>query len=212
PLQPQAIATRRKDLPSSRGANGHPQGQAIPRDSENRKNELEGRGYAETVVSGQTLLRLNVPFRYDPAQGNLLLDVRIYHPHAVGDPSNPERFAHDGIDALSDSVSRVYAWDVEAPVAARVDSDAIITEFAFMPTPSLTNALTTNAIVITWPSQPTAFSLEASDRLGAGANWQPYPTNQIGGGFLYRVITIPFQSMKREQYFRLVCEPCRPPP
>ncbi|HEY9173423.1 MAG TPA: hypothetical protein VI136_14145 [Verrucomicrobiae bacterium] len=158
-------------------------------------------------------LLCEVPFYYDPARGNLLMDVRVRHPHALGHPVDNE-FAHDGMNQMGDSISRVYAWDADATVATQVDSSGIITEFGYNPVPSLTVFRTNSAVAIRWPGLPLGFVLEWTDGLDPNARWQRY-TNEIYPGYpgaIYQTATVPVASLGSRRFFRLVCESCRLPP
>jgi len=73
------------------------------------------------------------PFLYTPAQGNLLLDVRIGVSSYV-DPNDYELLAND---SPTDSVSRVYAMAASATQATASDTVGLNTTFHFNPVPSL---------------------------------------------------------------------------
>src|SRR5207302_4277861 len=82
-------------------------------------------------------------FWYNPSAGNLLLDVRIYG----GDPTHPAAYGLDAQDVMGDSVSRIWSRSADASTATNVETLGVVTEFQFDPVPSLTNSLTTNAVV-----------------------------------------------------------------
>ena len=84
---------------------------------------------------------LNTPFLYDPALGNLLLDVR----NISGLPSG----AAGGFDSESlvgDSISRVYE-DIGSATASVADTEGLVTAFTITPVPE-PSALTLLAIAI----------------------------------------------------------------
>jgi hypothetical protein len=69
---------------------------------------------------------------YDPAEGNLLLDIRIF-------ARDPGVGSFDSLDAVrSDaSTSRLYADDVAAITAGVASADfGLVTQFTFVPEPS----------------------------------------------------------------------------
>jgi hypothetical protein len=68
-------------------------------------------------------LRLTTPFPYNPAKGNLLLDIALTSA-VTGIP------AVDA-DDTGETVSRVYAPDAAASVASEADGKGIITQFTF---------------------------------------------------------------------------------
>ena len=68
------------------------------------------------------VVNLQTPFRYDPTQGNLLLDVRNF--------SGGETTGFDAEATPGDTVSRVYADDVTASVGT-TDTIGLVTRFTF---------------------------------------------------------------------------------
>ncbi len=78
-------------------------------------------------------IRLNTPFVYEPTLGNLLLDVRTY-------VSLADTVIMDAVRTTGDSVSRVYALDVNA-VTGTADSLGLITRFKAIRISSLTGKI-----------------------------------------------------------------------
>jgi hypothetical protein len=157
-------------------------------------------------------INLDIPFFYNPARGNLLMDLRhLGNSWKFGDPRQPDEHKLDAQNMLGDSVSRAAAFSVTTTMAEVVDSSGLVLEFQFDPIPSLTNSITTNGVLITWPTLPTTFLLQWSERLGMDGAWRPY-TNEIGGGGLYRMVTIPFERLKGSEFFRLAWESGHPIP
>src|SRR5437667_931954 len=122
---------------------------------------------------------------------------------------HPAAYGLDAQDVMGDSVSRIWSRSADASTATNVETLGVVTAFQFDPIPSLTNSLTTNAVVISWPVQPTIFVLQWTDRLGTNPDWQPY-TNSIAGGGLYHILTLPRDSLDGNRYFRLACPSCPP--
>jgi len=151
-------------------------------------------------------INLDIPFFYNPARGNLLMDLRhLGNSWRFGDPRPVDAHKLDAQAILGDSVSRAAAFSVNTTMAEVVDTSGLVLEFQFDPVPSLTNSITTNGVLITWPTLPTTFLLQWSERLGMDSVWRPY-TNAIGGGGLYRMVAIPFERLKGSEFFRLACE------
>jgi hypothetical protein len=77
-------------------------------------------------------IHLSTPFTYDPAAGNLLLDVRNFG------ASVTDRF--DTAGDLNDSVSRVYTSndgrDVNSSTATFTGTEGLVTRFDFTPAPA----------------------------------------------------------------------------
>jgi hypothetical protein len=80
------------------------------------------------------VINFSTPFAYEPALGNLLLDIRIYHGGTT---------TWTGFDAHSvhaDSVSRVFAQGVSSPSGSQ-DSLGLVTQFVYSTnTPPLADA------------------------------------------------------------------------
>jgi hypothetical protein len=73
------------------------------------------------------IISLQNPFLYDPGAGNVLLDIRIYTPASTT--------GFDAVDPVGDSVSRVFAWDVNSPMGDISDSAGLVTQFTAQPIP-----------------------------------------------------------------------------
>ncbi len=156
------------------------------------------------------------PFRYNPESGNLLMDVRIFDgsgPHANPFPWDPIPSLW-GYNSPTDEVARVWSTNVTAVSADGSDTIGLLTLIQLSAVPSLraefypsyAGGSLTNIIKISWPSDPTTFVLQATDRLGANARWHD-ATNQvfgIPGGDSERAIEIPASSAGPAQFFRLV--------
>ncbi len=74
-------------------------------------------------------IRLNTPFVYDPAAGNLLLDVQTF-------ACTVDTTIFDAVRASGDTVSRIYALDVAAGTGTR-DTLGLVTRFKAMRISSL---------------------------------------------------------------------------
>jgi hypothetical protein len=142
---------------------------------------------------------LDTPFFYNPAAGNLLMNVRVNGATYI----NPGGLALDAVNTPGDSVSRAYAASSDATVATQIDTIGFVTGFVFYPVPSLTNSLMTNAVVLTWPTKPNAFVLEWASALGTNPSWQLYPTNQFESNEGYHTLTLSRDSLDQAMYFRL---------
>jgi len=154
-------------------------------------------------------LVLDSPFFYNPAQGNLLMEVRFNGASYSASFDFRLVFAFDAVNSTNDAVSRIFARSADATVATQVDTVGLVTLFEFHPVPSLTNSLTTNAVVITWPVQPTNFLLYWADRLATNDTFQLFG-GEIGGGSLYHVVSLPIDTFGPTRFFRLLCSKCPP--
>jgi hypothetical protein len=180
----------------------------------------ENVGADDTVVLGPTRwsggssspywdmeIHLTTPFWYNPALGNLLMDVRIYG----GAMPWPSPVALDAQDATNDSISSVYAYPVGATTATSAWTGGLVTGFRFFPIPSLEVEQSTNSIVLTWSTQPDRFVLQSSAQVGLQAKWQPV-TNEFGGNVSFHTLTLPRDSLTGTRYFRLFWASGRPVP
>lgn len=158
---------------------------------------------------GSGIIPLGVPFFYNPAQGNLLLDVRIFLPNPQNPSGNPSVF--DARNTQGDSVSRVFAPDVNSPTGV-ADTMGLKTIFKVIPpaTPRLllSSSRTTGAdpfLRLRWFRFPVQYTLEQSSALGSGASWQPY------GGIVYSYeeyfeTRVPVNQNDTARFFRLVSQ------
>ncbi len=152
-------------------------------------------------------IQLERPFRYNPAFGNLLLDVRIFNGSGPIDMNLPEL---DAQSSPTDETSRVWATDVTAAVASAADTTGLAGGIQLSAAPSLviyttgTTNTPTNYIVIDWPSQPSVFRLQQSPKLGAGAIWQTV-TNATPPRYYF-----PLESAGLATFYRLVWEAGQP--
>lgn len=155
------------------------------------------------VASDKFQILLDRPFRYNPAAGNLLLDVRIFNGAGPVAPNRPRLEAYN---SSTDESSEVWATNVTDAVATGADSIGLDTVVQFSPVPSLviytsgTTNTPTNYIVIDWPSQPSVFLLQQSARLGTGAMWQTV-SNANAPRYYF-----PVESSGSVGYYRLVWE------
>jgi hypothetical protein len=181
----------------------------------------ENVGSDDTIVFGpgsydffgsRLLLLFSRPFLYSRLQGNLLLDVRILDGSGPLDPINPDP-GLDGFNSTTDEVSRVWSTNVAGLAASGSDSIGLDTVIQFSPIPSLTSQFysvyegtQTNVIVISWPSQPTTFTLQAADQPGLGASWRPWTESPIfgGSGIGTSWIELKASSAGSARFFRLV--------
>lgn len=185
-------------------------------------NFIENVGADDTVVFGPARhdfpdgpphnrlpILFDRPFRYDPSSGNLLLDIRIYNGDGPLDMNVPQLNAYN---SPSDESSRIWATNVEATAADRVDTTGLDTVIQFSGVPRLQVHQTieqgTNFVVVKWPAQPSAFLLESTGALGAGTRWHTITnydrapsTNTYGA---------PLSSLGDAGYYRLTWESGQP--
>jgi PEP-CTERM motif len=81
------------------------------------------------------VIALQTPFPYNPANGNLLMDVRNNGGGITVQAASPYGSDLDGEYAFTDSVSRSYTYfgDVNSPTADIATTDGLVTQFTFEP-------------------------------------------------------------------------------
>jgi hypothetical protein len=144
----------------------------------------------------QIRVELDEPFFYNPAKGNLFLDVRFFG--GYGGPTVPHI---DSWNRTGDSVSRVYAAIGET--SGRVDTTGAVTEFGFSLVPKLTVSLQSSNLLFRWPRVPAEFGLQQSPVLGSGTTWQPAGGIVTTNGSNIEV-TLPVDPNAPARFFRLV--------
>jgi hypothetical protein len=161
--------------------------------------------HGEAFVGGPTLsFVLPKPFTYDPSQGNLLLEFRNYSP--IPPPPNfltPSPL--DAWDVQGDSVSRVYAHDVNATTGT-ADTMGLTTYFIVTPIPVLAVSLQSSNLMVRWASYASSgFILKQSPVL-PGVFWQPAGGTVVTNGS-YIEVTLPLDQQAGARFFRLVYAP-----
>ena len=90
------------------------------------------------LVSGGRGSRVDLPFQtpfsYNPANGNLLLEIRVYEPTCCIGVPQLNVGPLDAYDVIGDAVSRVYGGGVDA-TAGSVDTLGLTTYFVVTPVP-----------------------------------------------------------------------------
>lgn len=148
--------------------------------------------------AGWDTLFVGTPFFYNPAKGNLLLELRS--PGAL--EAQPR--GHVILDAVDgvDGSSRVYGTSLTEPEAEFADTLGLATQFTFMVNPKLVASFGTNELVVKWPASPYPFRLQTASSIDR-ADWKDFEgVIQILDGGL-KTISIPVQNLKVRQYFRL---------
>lgn len=142
---------------------------------------------------------LTTSFFYDPAAGNLLLDVRnIYS------GSSFENHVSDlsGIDLTFDGSSRVSSGTVQS-LSGFTDTFGLRTRFEVTPVPKLTISLQSSNLVFSWSDQQDDFTLQQSVIIGSGATWQPTDGTVTTNG-PYKEVTLPLDPSASARFFRLM--------
>lgn len=184
-------------------------------------NFAENVGPDDTVVFGPArqdfhtgdgddfLIQFDRPFRYSPAAGNLLLDVRIFNGAGPRAMNLPRLTA---FDPSTDGSARVWSTNVTDAVAVSGDTIALETVVQFSGIPGLAIKKTslggTNFVLVIWPAQPHGFGLQQSDKLGAAAVWQGL-TN-YDHAIATNILGVPENSLGKMDFYRLLWESGEP--
>ncbi len=148
------------------------------------------------------------PFRYNPAAGNLLLDVHLRRRAQLR--RRPSCGAMLAFNSPTDTVSRVWASGVTALTADSADTIGLSTMIRFSPVPSLraytsTAGTPTNLVLLEWNTNPNSFVLQRSTSLGSGAVWQNITSLPgLYSDVLFRRYYFPAGSGRAANFYRLV--------
>jgi len=86
------------------------------------------------ITSFDVNFSFTTPFFYNPANGNLLLDIRIYQ--GFGQIGPPQGVAIlDAFSVVGDSVSSVYAFGGTLPTSGQTSTLGLATAFRIIPVP-----------------------------------------------------------------------------
>lgn len=157
-----------------------------------------------TTGGNPIIVNLIVPFFYNPAEGNLLLDIRKFTRVPSGNPlENPSVF--EAQDTLGDSVSRIYSYDVNS-TSGVADTIGLKTYFKVIPppVPRLVVRVFRDELWLSWFRVPRDFTLEQSSILGPDALWQPAGGLVGGGGEDSILVRVPLFPPDAGRFFRLV--------
>lgn len=154
-------------------------------------------------------IHLSNLFFYNPAFGNLLLDMTILQ----GDTNNaPIGNFLDACNTAGDSVSRVY-WGSATASTGLVDTVGLVTWLSFWPNPRLVAQKDTNSVALAWPANPNFFVLQSNANLSAQSQWQTVTEGieTVSNGYV-KTFNVPLDSAGKEAYFRLLSTEALKPP
>ena len=155
------------------------------------------------------MITLQTPFLYNPADGNLLIEIRNYQP--IPPPYFPPTVIAGVLDAWEttiDTISRVYAHDVNATNGI-ADTLGLSTEFLVTPLPELSISLQSSNLLFRWVIQEDTFRLQQSSTVGPAATWQP-AGGTISTNRAYVEAKDPLFQQTTARFFRLVATPSSP--
>lgn len=157
--------------------------------------------FSQSAPFGVTAqFRLNNPFFYDPARGNLLMDLQT---SGADQPTEATLGLIDAQDEVGDSVSRIAAPGQDPAVASVVDTLGLLTYFEFVPVQSLDVRFETNSVVLTWFPEPRVFKLQMSDRIDAPESWELVSQPPVLALPFNVSVSLPAETLGKTKYFRL---------
>ena len=148
---------------------------------------------------------METPFLYNPADGNLLIEIRNFEP--IPPPYIPQLVAGvlDAWETTIDTISRVYAHDVNATNGI-ADTLGLSTEFLVTPLPELSISLQSSNLLFRWVIQEDTFRLQQSGSVGPSATWQP-ADGTISSNRAYVEAKVPLSQQTTARFFRLIATP-----
>lgn len=166
---------------------------------ETQRTPFGGRGAPCPSAFSSSGFSLSIPFLYDPAKGNLLLELQNL---GVRRPLFQSLSLFD-TQLANDEVSRLAARSLEATSAQVMDSEGLITWLEFYTKPKLVATYETNTVVLKWPYRPDPFVLQFKESSVSGTVWKDFvgTVSLVFGG--YKVVTIPEAALKPKQFYRL---------
>ena len=151
-------------------------------------------------VASDSYLGLQTPFFYDPARGNLLLDLKV----GSTSPNPQAPRARDGVSVPADSVSSIAALSLTKPDADVLSTLGLIMKFRVLALPELRVSHQTNTVMFLWgPAILPQFKLQWSEVPATPANWVDYPgtiDTIFGKGY---GVFLPDKNLNRKRFFRL---------
>lgn len=130
-----------------------------------------------TVFSGSTvahltsthddfdfLINFTTPYTYDPAQGNLLLDVQVF---SASGGSGSYGTVFD-VEWSSSVMGRLWS---SGDTVSSVPNEGLVTQFTVAATPALTAGLTATNLNLSWPTNVSGFRLQSSTNLSSTTSW-----------------------------------------
>lgn len=153
---------------------------------------------------------LPVPFFYHPGEGNLLVDIQKFA-QILRDPFGVYPGVFDAYDSESDSVSRVFAYDVNS-LSGTADTLGLKTIFRGTPPPVPrllfrvgVDNIATN-LVMRWYRSSVVYTLQESVVLGAGASWRTADA-QVYSDLEFMEAVVPLNPPRGDRYYRLFSPP-----
>ena len=143
-------------------------------------------------------------FFYDPARGNLLLDLIVPEHNFQFEDYNTFPLRNEVVSEPGDAISRVVSADASSQVAETVDTAGLVTWFIFYPYPTLTFRLEPKQLILRWEEiPPQGALLQTTLSLEGAPTWQDYPGATVGEGYWAQAV-IPIDETLRAKYFRVI--------
>ncbi|MBI1840409.1 MAG: hypothetical protein HYR88_06095 [Verrucomicrobia bacterium] len=155
-----------------------------------------------TRPGGPSSYDIMTPFFYDPAKGNLLLDLTFTSTGPRVPGGDPRK--RDSVAQADDSVSSIAALSLDRAAADVVSTEGLIVEFLVVPTPEIRVTHATNTVVVNWPfNTPNVFKFQATENLEDPSGWQDGGGDIKNLGLKGYTVFLPDNSLNRRRFFRL---------
>jgi hypothetical protein len=158
-------------------------------------------------TSGELLL--NGLFHYDPARGDLLVDIRRDGLEYLAPPFQTPATRFDAEEVAGDGVSHILTYSRGADTADVVSTAGLVLLFRFDYEPRLFVHLTNQALEVRFPLYPLGGRLQVATGLDDATGWGNYrgTIEQIG---FDRRTRLPLGQLQAASYFRFLIPPATP--
>lgn len=151
-----------------------------------------------------TSIQLGTPFFYNPALGNLLVEMQVPIGYLESqDYARGRQFLNEIALQPNDAVSRIVASGLTSEVADIVDTAGLVTQFRMFDFPKLNIAQSNDMLTISWLRDPGQSQLEFTESLSSTPVWHLFAPADTVSESSFRSVKIPVIDLKRPRYFRL---------
>jgi hypothetical protein len=170
---------------------------------------VRGQGTGCPANISETEILISGQFHYDPARGNLLVDIRRGGLAPFVPPGGTLNLRHDAETRPGDGISHLLSYTPGAATAETVSTAGVIFYFQFDYDHRLSISRTTNLVEVLFPGLPRGARLQIASAVGAEILWQDYPGSTEYFGFTRRA-RIPLSQLQTQSYFRFLIPPATP--
>lgn len=152
----------------------------------------------------RTSIQLGTPFFYDPALGNLLIEMQVPLGYLESqDYAGGRQYLNEIASQSHDAVSRMAASGLTSEVADIIDTSGLVTQFTLFDFPKLNITQSNDVVTISWLRDPGQTQLEFTESLSGAPIWLLLAPPDTVSESRFRSFKIPVSDLKRPRYFRL---------